>query len=243
MDRWPGKKFDQLLQIGIGERPVCIAPLAVCLIGGAVGFLADGGLLQRHSAALTDQLPRGPQQCMKGYVKQGGQLLQGLWIWRGFSRLPAGTPPAGLHTVFPRVPPGSIRFGCVAAGSHPLSPCHHLAAIVPSPVGRGKQQVVAATPGGWISALWTDKKRGGCQRRHPLLYAIFAVSGISCKRTEVLSPPPATPCRSPPALDILGILLQLVAGQLDGAVGGPGGGEDRRKAFHGAVPDRLPHLP
>ena len=95
-----GKKFDQLLQIGIGERPVCIAPLAVCLIGGAVGFLADGGLLQRHSAALTDQLPRGPQQCMKGYVKQGGQLLQGLWIWRGFSRLPAGHRLPGYTQFF-----------------------------------------------------------------------------------------------------------------------------------------------
>ena len=95
-----GKKFDQLLQIGIGERPVCIAPLAVCLIGGAVGFLADGGLLQRHSAALTDQLPRGPQQCMKGYVKQGGQLLQGLWIWRGFSSFPAGHRLPGYTQFF-----------------------------------------------------------------------------------------------------------------------------------------------
>ena len=49
-------EIDQLLLAGIGKFSARVAPLAVFLVERAVGFTAEGGILQRHSAALADQL-------------------------------------------------------------------------------------------------------------------------------------------------------------------------------------------
>ena len=46
--------------------------------------------LQRHPAALADQLPRRAQQRVDGDIKQPGKLLQCLRIRRGLAVFPAG---------------------------------------------------------------------------------------------------------------------------------------------------------
>ena len=61
-------EIDQLLLAGIGKFPVGVTPLAVFLVERAVGFPAEGGILQRHPAALTDQLPGRPQQRVDGNI-------------------------------------------------------------------------------------------------------------------------------------------------------------------------------
>ena len=65
-----GEEIQQLLQVSIYEFPVRVAPFAVFFVECAVRFPADIGILQRHSAALSEQLPRRAQQGIDGYVKQ-----------------------------------------------------------------------------------------------------------------------------------------------------------------------------
>lgn len=56
------QKIHQLFQRGIHKRPIGVAPFAVFLVEGPVGFPADGGVLQGHAAALADQLAGRTQQ-------------------------------------------------------------------------------------------------------------------------------------------------------------------------------------
>ena len=44
-------------QARVGKFPVGIAPLAVRLVEGAIRLPADAGVLQGHTATLTDHLP------------------------------------------------------------------------------------------------------------------------------------------------------------------------------------------
>lgn len=83
-------EVDELLLTGIRERAVGIAPFAVLLVEGAIRLPAGGGILQRHPAALADQLPRRAQQRVDGDIKQPGKLLQCLRIRRGLAVFPAG---------------------------------------------------------------------------------------------------------------------------------------------------------
>ena len=83
-------EIDQLFLAGIGKFPVRVAPLAVFLVERAVGFPAEGGILQRHSAALTDQLPGRTQQRVDGNVVEFRQQLQRFHIRRRFPVFPAG---------------------------------------------------------------------------------------------------------------------------------------------------------
>ena len=55
-------ELDQLLRARILERAVRVAPFAVFLVESTVRLSAGGGILERHAAALADQLPRGTEQ-------------------------------------------------------------------------------------------------------------------------------------------------------------------------------------
>ena len=55
-------EFDQLRRAGVTEFAAVVAPLAVVLVERAVRLLAGGGVLQRHAAALADQLPGRAQE-------------------------------------------------------------------------------------------------------------------------------------------------------------------------------------
>ena len=60
------QEIQQFLKAGVDKFPVSITPLAVLLVEGAVRLPADIGVLQGHTAALTDQLPGGTQQGVDG---------------------------------------------------------------------------------------------------------------------------------------------------------------------------------
>ena len=63
-------EVDQLFLAGIGELAAGIAPLTVVLVEGTVGVLAGGGIVERHSAALADQLSGRAQQRVDGNVEE-----------------------------------------------------------------------------------------------------------------------------------------------------------------------------
>ena len=82
-------EVDELLQAGVLERTARVAPLAVVLVERAVRLAAENGVLQRHPAALTDELARRAQQCVDRNVKKLREQLQRLGIRRRFAGLPA----------------------------------------------------------------------------------------------------------------------------------------------------------
>lgn len=63
-------EVDQLFLAGIGELAAGIAPFTVVLVEGAVGVFAGGGIVERHAAALADQLPWRAQQRVDGNVEK-----------------------------------------------------------------------------------------------------------------------------------------------------------------------------
>ena len=69
---------NQVVHIAVGKRSVGIAPPAVVLIDRAVFFPAENRVLQRHPAALADQLPRRAEQGIDRHVEQAGKQLQRL---------------------------------------------------------------------------------------------------------------------------------------------------------------------
>ena len=67
----PHQKIRQRPDIGIGEFSIGIAPPAVCLVEAAVRLTADGGIVvERHTAALADQLSGRAQKRVDGNVEQ-----------------------------------------------------------------------------------------------------------------------------------------------------------------------------
>ena len=65
--------MQQFLKVRVDEFPVGITPLTVLLVEGAVRLSTDIGVLQRHAAALANQLPRRAQQGIDGDIKQAGE--------------------------------------------------------------------------------------------------------------------------------------------------------------------------
>lgn len=66
-----------------------IAPLAVFLIEGTIGLLADEAVIcQGHAAALADQILGRTQKGIDGDIKFLGDQLQCLRIGYGLSRFP-----------------------------------------------------------------------------------------------------------------------------------------------------------
>ena len=80
-------EIDELLRAGIVKLAALVAPLAVFLIQGAVYLPAENAVLQRHPAALAEQLPGRTQQGVDGNVIKPGQQLQGFRVGSGFARL------------------------------------------------------------------------------------------------------------------------------------------------------------
>lgn len=83
-------EVDQLLRTFIFEFAAVIAPFAVFLIERTVGFFADCGIVERHSAALAEQLPRRAQQRVNRNIEEFGKQLQRFHIRCGLSVFPAG---------------------------------------------------------------------------------------------------------------------------------------------------------
>ena len=93
-------EVDQLLLTVIFEFAVCIAPFAVILIERAVGFPAHGPVLERHAAALTDQLSRRTQQRIDRNIEHPGKQLERLHIRRGLPFFPSRDRLTGHENLF-----------------------------------------------------------------------------------------------------------------------------------------------
>ena len=74
-----GQKARQLLHGLICEPPVRVAPPAVILVERAVRLAADGRVVQRHAAALAEQLPRRAQQRVAGDLKEAGEQIDAVY--------------------------------------------------------------------------------------------------------------------------------------------------------------------
>ena len=81
-------EVDELLRTGIVKLAALVAPFAVFLIQGAVYLPAENTVLQRHPAALAEQLPGRTQQGVDGNVIKPGQQLQGFRVGSCFAVLP-----------------------------------------------------------------------------------------------------------------------------------------------------------
>ena len=73
---------------GIGELAIGIAPLTIILVKGTIRPFAQGGIIQRHAAALADQSARAAQQGVDGDIKQLGQQFQSFGVGHGFAGFP-----------------------------------------------------------------------------------------------------------------------------------------------------------
>lgn len=56
------EKIDELVDAVIGKVAIGVAPFAVGFIDAAIGLAAHGSILQRHAAALTNELSRAAEQ-------------------------------------------------------------------------------------------------------------------------------------------------------------------------------------
>ena len=66
----PDKIVDELAEVVIHIFAVGIAPLAEVLVEAAVDLTAERAVVERHSAALADQLSRRAEQCVYRNVVQ-----------------------------------------------------------------------------------------------------------------------------------------------------------------------------
>lgn len=93
-------KINQLLFAGVGECTVGIAPLAVFLIKRTIRLLAGCGIVKRHAAALANQLPGSPQQCVDRNIKEQGKPVLMFPHWALFHHFPNEIPPVLSQRVF-----------------------------------------------------------------------------------------------------------------------------------------------
>ena len=63
-------EVDELVHARIGEFSIGVAPFTVVLVDGSVRLTAERRLLERHPAALADQLPRRAQKRVDRHVKE-----------------------------------------------------------------------------------------------------------------------------------------------------------------------------
>ena len=71
----PYTDIDQVIHITVGICPVGIAPLAIIFVERTVLILTDNRIIQRHSAALADQLIRRSKQSVDGNIEKLRQLF------------------------------------------------------------------------------------------------------------------------------------------------------------------------
>ena len=90
---------NQAFRIRVGKLAARVTPL-ILLIKGAIRFPAQNSILQRHTTALTKQMPGRPQQRIDGYIIKPGQLLQCFRSGECLSPFPIGIPPDGSQIPF-----------------------------------------------------------------------------------------------------------------------------------------------
>ena len=69
------EEIRQFLKACVCEFSFGVAPLAIFLVERAVRLFADGRIVERHTAALANQLPRGAQKRIDRNVKELRQQL------------------------------------------------------------------------------------------------------------------------------------------------------------------------
>ena len=62
------EKIGQLVDRGVDEFAVSIAPFTVFLVESAVRFPTYRVVVERHSATLAEKLSRTSEQCIDGYL-------------------------------------------------------------------------------------------------------------------------------------------------------------------------------
>ena len=140
------QKVDQLCKVVVSKRPICIAPLAELFIAGAVRLAAHHGVVQRHSAALADQLSGRSQQGIDRNIEEHRELFQSVDAGDRLPCLPARhSLPCHKHLF--------SQFLLRQAFFRPERMDHifglhsnHLTAIVPQPRPDAKQPAVAPSP-------------------------------------------------------------------------------------------------
>ena len=96
-------KIDQLFLTSIFELPVRIAPFTVLFIKIAIRLFADRRILQRHPAALADQLSRHSQKRVDRNIKHPRQQLECFRIGHGLPIFPARHRLSGHHHLFRKI--------------------------------------------------------------------------------------------------------------------------------------------
>ena len=91
---------DQAFRIRVGKLAARVTPFAILLIKGAIRFPAQNSILQRHTTALTNQMPGRPQQRIDGYIIKPGQQLQCFRSGECLSPFPSGYRLTGHKYLF-----------------------------------------------------------------------------------------------------------------------------------------------
>lgn len=69
------EKIDELVDAVIGKEAIGVAPFAVGFIDAAVRLAAHGSILQRHAAALTNELSRAAEQSIDRDIVKFGKYF------------------------------------------------------------------------------------------------------------------------------------------------------------------------
>ncbi len=85
-----GEEYYEFGEDGVDEFSVGEAQFTVVLVEAAVGVAGEGGVVEWHSAALADEVSRGVEEGVDGYVVEFGEELEGFGVWGGFAGFPAG---------------------------------------------------------------------------------------------------------------------------------------------------------
>lgn len=69
------EKIDELVDAVVGELAIGVTPFAVVFVDAAVGLSAHRSILQRHAAALTDELLRAAEQGIDRDIVEFGKYF------------------------------------------------------------------------------------------------------------------------------------------------------------------------
>lgn len=181
---------------------------------------------------------------MKGYVKPGRTAASGSLDLAWFLQFPSGTPPARVTHSFSAssswVHPfwmRSCRITSFVSMSSPRGPLYHLRWGEASNRWLRQRLVV-----GYLLCGRT-KREGDASEGTPFLYAIFCCLRYFLQTHGVLSPPPATPCRSPPSPGHSGHTAPTGRRSARWRCWRTRRRGRQKESVSWSSPDRLPHLP
>ena len=133
-----------------GEIAVGIAPSAVMLIERAVFFAADVGVLERHTAAFTDQLSGTAEESIDRHVKQLGERFKRFGVGYRFAVLPTRNRLTGDEYLFGKLVLGELvlcsEFKDDIFGFHSATAFVFCGSIIADPKEKNKQHAVAIQP-------------------------------------------------------------------------------------------------